>query len=69
MNSVQRVTDFVAPSPKWDFSFNPLLPSRLRDLFGRRELERLQEAMMAHESKETASFRHNRTNTHVNSHI
>lgn len=36
MNSVQRVTDFVAPSPKWDVSFNPLLPSRLRDLFGRR---------------------------------
>jgi len=48
-------------SPKWDDAIKPL-PSGLKELWMRKKVVR------PRETKETVSSRHNRVNTHMNSH-
>ena len=61
---VQRVGDFEFLSPKWDVCIKSLPQGS--GTYAEEEVERLLEAEVVDDSKETVSSRHNRTNAHTN---
>lgn len=65
----QRVTDFLALSPKWNVLINPLLFLKAQRFMGKEEAERLYEPEMMDDSKEIVPSRYNRSNAHMNSQI